>query len=364
MQGKKPQRKKAEKPSAARTILIERIGMKGHVTLAEYMEIAVAHYYAARDPFGEEGDFITAPEVSQMFGELLGAWTVDAWMQAGRPQKAHIIELGPGRGTLAADVMRTVSTWPDSMAALDLHLVEASPLMRRMQAEELKAYAPTWHETLATVPEGPCFILANEFFDALPVHQYEKKGGKWFERCVGYDADDDRFFITLAETDAENLPEAPEGGIYETSPASLAVLNDICRRLGAQGGAALIVDYGHAAPGFGDTVQAVKDHLYAPVLENPGRHDITAHVDFSAFKKSAARFVSVHGPAEQGAFLSALGINLRAAALRETATGEQRAAIDAALDRLLSPRQMGKLFKVLGLTPIGSTIQPAGFDKE
>ena len=363
MPEQKQQQSKAQEPqSAAHTILVERIGMKGSVSVAEFMEIAVAHYYAAQDPFGDDGDFTTAPEISQMFGEMLGAWLVDAWMQAGKPEKAHLVELGPGRGTLASDVLRTVSNWPECLASMDLHLVETSPLLRARQADELGEYNPTWHDDISTLPEGPAFILANEFFDALPIQQFEMKGGKWHERHVGYDEENETFFFTLKPTDEPEMPEAKDGGIFEKSPASIAVAGEICKILAEQGGAALFVDYGHAMSGIGDTLQAVKDHKFAEVLENPGRNDITAHVDFAALKRAAAKKLRVHGPVEQGAFLLRLGISTRADALRQKATEEQRKNIDAALFRLTAATEMGKLFKVLALTPTGSAIAPAGFD--
>ncbi len=343
--------------------LVARIKEAGPVSVAEFMQIAASHYYAARDAFGVEGDFITAPEISQMFGEMIGAWLVDSWMQLGKPAAVKLIELGPGRGTLAADVMRTISAWPDCKAAFSLHLVEASPLLRQKQAELLIRHAPTWYETLVEVPEGLCFIIANEFLDALPIEQFIKTSQGWRERGVGFE--DGKFVFTLlgsANVPAEFL-DAPESSIFETSTASLAVMAEISNRLAQNGGAALLIDYGHKKRGIGDTLQSLHKHQFSPALAHPGRDDITAHVDFAACADVAAPLVNVHGPVKQGEFLSRLGIVPRAEALGEKADDDQRRLIEAALRRLVSPSAMGRLFKVLGLTAKGSSIKPAGFSK-
>jgi len=349
-------------PGAPRLELVSRIAKEGPVSVADFMGVAAAHYYAGRDPFGVEGDFTTAPEISQMFGEMVGAWIIDAWMQSGKPEKAQLVELGPGRGTLAADVMRTISAWPDCKTAFSLHLVETSPLLRQKQAAALKKYNPVWCDRLEDVPAGMCFIVANEFFDALPIRQFEKKGSNWQERCVGYDAEKDKFFFTTRPCDAKDLPPAFEGSVYETSPASIKVLDEIARRI-ENGGAALIVDYGYARPGYGDTLQTVRRHKFSNVLENPGGDDITAHVDFNALRNYAQSRLSVQGPVEQGDFLTSLGILQRAEALRAKANDRQRKDIDTALHRLVSPSEMGRLFKVLGLTKRGG-IHLAGFGED
>ena len=351
-------------PNAARTALIARIGQEGQISVAEYMAVAAAHYYAGRDPFGVKGDFTTAPEISQMYGEMLGAWLIDAWMQLGKPEAAQLIELGPGRGTLAADIMRTISTWPDCKAALSLHLVETSPLLRQQQSDVLKDFNPTWHEKVEDVPDGIGFIIANEFFDALPIRQFEKIKGKWHERFVGYEAEKDKFFFIAEPCNGADLPDAPDGSVFETSPASFAVLEEMSRRIEKHGGAALIVDYGHIHAGFGDTLQTLRRHKFSPVLDSPGGDDITAHVDFNAFRIAAESRLQIHGPVEQGAFLTGLGIMQRAEAMRAKANDKQRKDIDLALHRLVVPTEMGQLFKVLGLTQKGSTIRPAGFGED
>lgn len=350
-------------PSGARAILADRIRKGGPVSVAEYMEVAAQHYYAGRDPFGVKGDFTTAPEISQMFGEMLGAWIIDAWMQMGKPERAMIVELGPGRGTLAADIMRTIAAWPDCAAAMSLHLVENSPLLRQSQAAALKQFNPTWYEKIDEVPEGLAFFVTNEFFDALPIRQFEKKAGRWQERCVGYDVDQDRFFFTLRPCDCSDLPPAWEGSVCERSPAAINVMEQIAARIDAQGGAALIIDYGYVKPGFGDTLQTVRRHKFSDVLENPGGDDITAHVDFPALKSAAEKRLRVLGPVEQGSFLTALGIMQRAESLRAKANDEQRREIDIALHRLVAPGEMGQLFKVMGLLKKDSSIHPAGFDE-
>ena len=358
----KMQNQPRPEPTAAFLELIRSIADNGCVTVAEFMEVAAGHYYAARDPFGADGDFTTAPEISQMFGEMIGAWVVDGWMQLGKPEFARLIELGPGRGTLAADVMRTISAWPDCKAAFQLHLVENSPLLRRHQAEVLKGYDPVWHEKLEEVPPGVSFILANEFFDALPIHQYIMVNGEWHERCIGFDRMKDSFFFMTQPYEGPQLPPAPEAAIIEKSPASLAAMDQIVTLLDESGGAALLIDYGYDQLGFGDTLQTLRRHAFTDVLENPGGDDITAHVDFVSLKERAARRLDVHGPAEQGVFLLNLGIAQRAEALQGKASEKQLEDIQKAFHRLTSPDEMGSLFKVLGLTRKGDTIKPAGFD--
>ncbi len=347
--------------------LVDRIRQHGSITVAEYMAAVSQAYYAFKNPFGAEGDFVTAPEVSQMFGEMVAAWLVDCWMQMGRPDDIRLVELGPGRGTLAADIMRTIAAWPDFKSAVTLHLVETSPRLREIQADTLKHYAAGWHDSFSSVPEGPCLIVANEFFDALPIHQFVKQDGAWAERCVGYDPEKQSFYFTTAYPHpnplalGEGRGEDIAGAIFETSPLSLTILREISHRIARQGGAALIIDYGHDRPGFGDTLQALSKHQYADPLQNPGERDITAHVDFSAFKAAAGQTVAVTGPVTQGQFLIALGIEARAQSLCATAPDPQRQQITRDLCRLVAPQEMGRLFKIMALTPKDATIVPAGF---
>jgi NADH dehydrogenase [ubiquinone] 1 alpha subcomplex assembly factor 7 len=353
------------------SLIAERIRKGGPITIAEYMELALGAYYGSKNPFGAKGDFITAPEISQMFGEMVGAWLVDLWMQMGRPEKVRLVELGPGRGTLAADIMRIIANWPDFKSAVSLHLVENSAALRAVQEKPLKQYNPEWHDSFSEVPEGICFVIANEFFDALPIHQFEKTEDGWQERRIAHDKKKDAFAYTVSPLDfdlAGMMPEAflqaPVSSVFEISPVSLGVLEEISERVAKQGGAALIIDYGHAEPGLGDTLQAVAKHKYASPLENPGERDITAHVDFGTFKTVAERIVTVSGPVTQGKFLIELGIEARAHRLCEKADKKQRQRIITDLCRLVAPQQMGRLFKVMALTPKEAIINPTGFDEE
>jgi NADH dehydrogenase [ubiquinone] 1 alpha subcomplex assembly factor 7 len=318
--------------------LRRRIEEEGPISVADYMAAANAHYYATRAAIGAEGDFITAPEISQMFGELIGVWLADLWFRAGRPAQAHYVELGPGRGTLAEDALRAMRG-----AGLEppIELVETSPRLREVQAERLPS--PRWHDDIASLPEGgPLLIVANEFFDALPVRQIDQSGA---ELTIAWQ--DDRF--------------VRNGSVHrEDSPASLKVLEGLARRLLLQGGAALIIDYGHSRPGTGDTLQAVSAHAYADPWEAPGSRDLTAHVDFHALAEAGREAgVRVFGPVTQGDWLEAMGIQLRAASLAKAAP-ERTEEIAAARDRLIGAGRMGRLFKVLALVA-PRWPEPAGF---
>jgi NADH dehydrogenase [ubiquinone] 1 alpha subcomplex assembly factor 7 len=249
-----------------------------------------------------------------------------------------------------------------------LHLVETSPRLREIQTVTLKGYSAGWYESFSEVPEGICFVVANEFFDALPIHQLKKTDTGWQERTVGYDVENDAFFFTTAPLDfsiAGTMPQefmkSPTGSIFEISPASLTVVEQISDRIARHGGAALIADYGHTQPGLGETLQAVSKHKYADVLEEPGLRDITAHVDFGTLGTVAGKNVAIAGPVTQGQFLIALGIEARAQKLAENATAKQQEDIMTALCRLIAPREMGRLFKVMALMPKDGMLKPAGF---
>ena len=317
--------------------LRNRIVREGSISVSDYMAEANAHYYATRDPLGAEGDFTTAPEISQMFGELVGVWLADLWSRARASAGAYYVEIGPGRGTLAQDALRAMS---GAGLAPRVELVETSPVLRRAQAQRVSA---CWHDDLSTLPaEGPLLVVANEFFDALPVHQYGADGR---ELRVGLH--EGRFF-----RDGE--------AARETSPASLAIVADLARRIAAQGGAALVVDYGPLRGTPADTLQAMSRHAFADPFEAPGERDLTAHVDFDALGGAArGEGVRVVGPVEQGAWLKAMGIDLRAAALARGAP-ERTADIMADRDRLTAADQMGRLFKVMALVA-RDWPQPAGF---
>jgi SAM-dependent MidA family methyltransferase len=344
------------------------IETEGPIPVADYMRLCLAHprhgYYMTRDPLGARGDFTTAPEVSQMFGELIGAWAATVWRQMGSPPRVHLVELGPGRGTLMADALRAAQALPEFHAALSVHLVEISPVLRALQEQTLaSANAPTaWHHGIEEIADGPTIAIANEFVDALPINQFVKDRDGWHVRMVGI-ADDKLSFVAapdpmlghVADTDA-----TPVGTILERRydrPVSL-----LARRIARHGGAALIIDYGHAESAFGNTLQAVRGHTFTDPLENPGEADLTAQVDFAATATWAQRQgAAARGPVTQGDFLRRLGIEQRAARLKSNATPQQAADIDAALARLTAPDQMGELFKVLAIAD--PKLGPlAGFD--
>jgi NADH dehydrogenase [ubiquinone] 1 alpha subcomplex assembly factor 7 len=330
------------------------IAESGPIPVERYMAEANAHYYATRDPFGTAGDFVTAPEISQMFGELVGAWLADLWDRADRPVRAHYVELGPGRGTLAADALKAMRT---AGLAPDVHFVETSPVLRAAQAERVPGAA--WHEDLATLPEdGPILAVANEFFDALPVRQWIATGAGWRERLVAWR---EGGFVPVAGPAELADPRAtPPGMIVETSIAVTGWARGLADRLARQGGAALILDYGHDRTGAGDTLQAVRRHGYADPWREPGEADLTAFVDFQALGEAAAAGgARVHGPVGQGEWLVGLGIDARAEALSRAAP-DQKEAVRIARERLVSPEAMGRLFRVLALTA-PAWPEPEGF---
>ena len=329
------------------------IEVDGPISVARYMELCLAHpihgYYATRDPFGAAGDFITAPEVSQMFGELVGAWTATVWQLMGSPERAHLVELGPGRGTLMADALRAAKAMPGFLETLALHLIETSPVLRAQQESRLAdARTPiTWHSRIEEVPDGPTIAIANEFVDALPVDQFVKDRG-WHLRVVTVADQQLAFMVAPDPVPGTDSIDAPTGTIAERRQDGAVAL--LARRVARHGGAALVIDYGHIASGFGDTLQAVRRHEFADPLTDPGTADLTTQVDFAALARTAQREgAAVHGPITQGEFLRHLGIEQRAARLKQTATPQQAADIDAALARLTAPDQMGELFKVLAI---------------
>jgi SAM-dependent MidA family methyltransferase len=335
------------------------IDTSGPISVAQYMAEANAHYYAGRDPFGVAGDFTTAPEVSQMFGELAGLCLADLWARAGSPAEIAYVELGPGRGTLAADALRAMRS-----AGLrpPVHFVETSPTLRAAQAERVAD--AHWHHDAATLPAGiPLLIVANEFFDALPVRQLVATGHCWRERLVAHERG--RFRPVAGPQVADSLipaslRAAPPGTVLETSPAATATVRQLADLIATAGGAALIVDYGHAGTATGSTLQAVAGHAYADPWTVPGERDLTAHVDFQALGEAAStRGVRVLGPVPQGEWLKALGIDRRAAALTQGAP-HRAEEVAAARDRLVAADQMGTLFKAMALVAPGWP-HPAGF---
>lgn len=337
-------------------ILLEQIATSGPITFADYMAQCLMHpehgYYQQEQVFGQDGDFVTAPEISQMFGEMVGLWLADRWIKMGKPSPVHLIEFGPGRGTLMADILRAISPVEGFTDAAKIHFIETSKQLRALQKE--KVPNAKWHETAASLPEGPSLIVANEFFDALPIHQFEKHKGEWLERRIN--AEGENFTLVLTPPSPklalipDELKESPEGSILEVCPAALSVTGDIAERISSQGGAALLIDYGYRKSAAGDTFQALKGHTFADPLAEPGKADITAHVAFDQLKKAAEEKGSkTIGPAAQGMFLMALGMGARAQQLSNAMDpiGQQR--ILSELKRLTASDEMGTLFKVLAL---------------
>jgi SAM-dependent MidA family methyltransferase len=347
-------------------IIADQIRATGPLTVADYMTLALAHpehgYYRRQDPLGAAGDFTTAPEISQMFGELIGLWCVTVWRMMGAPEAIRLVELGPGRGTLMADLLRAASADPGFMRAASVHLVETSPVLRGRQGEALADRLVTWHDRVEELPDGPLLVVANEFFDALPIHQYLRLDGAWRERMVDADADGILRFALGEEAQPDLLAAAaaaPDGAIAETCPVGREIAGWLGRRLANQGGAALIIDYGPARSAVGDSLQAVRDHAYHPVLSQPGDADLTAHVDFQALAEAAAP-ARGFGPVCQGDWLQQLGIGLRAAQLVKS-NPQRLADVQQAFHRLIHPDEMGTLFKVLALAHPALTALP-GFE--
>ena len=343
------------------------IAAQGPISIAEFMTMALhdrqGGYYANRDPLG--ADFVTAPEVSQMFGELVGLWLAQAWHDQDKPTNPYLVELGPGRGTLLRDALRALKLMPEFRRALTVVLVEASPVLRKVQEETLRdcGVSLNWCENFAAESmRSPLFLIANEFFDALPIRQFVKSKRGWCERMVTLDAGGElAFALSPTALPAALIPAnrdgAPEGGVYEQSAAGEAISEQIAHVIARVGGAALIIDYGYGEPGFGETLQAVGGHAFAEVLAEPGENDLSGHVDFAALAAAARRGgASAFGPVEQGQFLTSLGIVERAEALSRN----HLEVMTAQLDRLVSPDQMGTLFKALALMPEDART-PAGF---
>ncbi|MCO8144223.1 SAM-dependent methyltransferase [Rhodovulum tesquicola] len=354
--------------TALAELLARRIASAGPISVAEFMAECLMHpehgYYATRDPFGAAGDFTTAPEISQMFGELLGLWLAQAWLDRGSPAPFTLAELGPGRGTLMADALRAARGVPGFLAAARVHLVEASPVLRARQREVLAGHAVTWAESVDALPEAPLFLVANEFFDALPIRQFRRDAEGWCERQVGLVGGALGFGLTVpmpVAALAHRLADTRPGDIVETCAPGEAIVAAVADRIAAHGGAALIVDYG-GWRSLDDTLQAVRAHRPEPVLAHPGDADLTAHVDFEALSRAAlAAGVAVAPPTAQGVLLDRLGIAARAGILARKLTGVARDAHIVAYRRLTHPQEMGTLFQAIALTGRGSPAPP-GFD--
>ncbi|PCI47623.1 MAG: methyltransferase [Alphaproteobacteria bacterium] len=352
------------------TYLIKLIKTQGPITIANFMAEALSNpqhgYYMKKDPFGKEGDFTTAPEISQMFGEMIGLWQGVNWLNMGSPGKIHLIELGPGRGTLMQDALRAMKVIPGLLDAIELHLVEISPALRKIQAEKLKEYKrPTWHNKIGDVLEPskgePVLIIANEFFDALPVRQFQKTATGWHERLVCLDHQNN---LTLQLAPAPSpeqiiptaLHRADEGSIAEVCTVGENICSEIAEYIRHYGGAALIMDYGYDAHSTGDTLQAVKNHKYVDILSEPGDVDLTTHVNFHRLKQIAlSHETRLYGPTDQGKFLKSLGMEARSQTLLAKASEKQKQEILTAFHRLTDASEMGSLFRVMALSDRGLT---------
>ncbi|ANT53140.1 class I SAM-dependent methyltransferase [Mesorhizobium amorphae] len=343
--------------------IVDLIGALGPIPVNEYMALCLFDpqdgYYTTREPFGAGGDFVTAPEISQMFGELVAVWLYQAWQAIGRPMPVTVAEIGPGRGTLMKDMLRAFSRLDAALVAdASFAMIETSPRLTGVQKRTLSGQSVTlgWHETIDTMPKAPLLIVGNELFDAVPIRQFIRAGAGWRERMVGLDeADALRFFAGAGSIDPSLLPgdaaDAPEGSVVEVAPARSALMASIAERIAGQGGAGLFIDYGHLRPGVGDTLQALRKHDHDNVLANPGEADLTAHVDFAAL----AATVRAHGldaqVTTQGDFLLGMGLVERAGQLGAKADEQARQAISDAVERLAGPDAMGGLFKVLKIQP-------------
>lgn len=346
--------------------LVRRIRADGPMTVADYMAECLLHpkygYYSTRDPFGEAGDFITAPDISQMFGELLGLCLAQAWHDQGAPASFTLAELGPGRGTLMADALRATRDVPGFHVAAQVVLVEASPVLRRIQAQALQHHpGVAWADSVDALPDAPLFVLANEFFDALPVRQYERGPLGWHEALVGVDAAG----LVLGRSGPLPVPDArfdadSPGTVIEICPQMTAIAGSLGQRLTSHGGAALVIDYG-GWRSKGDTLQALRRHRPEHVLDHPGDADLTAHVDFESL--ALAMGTPRSGLTDQGRLLQRLGIEHRAARLATGLQGERLKNHRAALHRLTHPAEMGSLFKAIAFHTPGSP-PPPGFDPD
>jgi NADH dehydrogenase [ubiquinone] 1 alpha subcomplex assembly factor 7 len=335
--------------TALEKIILGMIEQDGPMPLDRFMSLALGHpehgYYVTRDPFGTSGDFTTAPEISQVFGELIGVWIVQVWEQLGKPRHFALVELGPGRGTLMADILRVLQKIPACAKAAEVHLVETSPVLRAAQQDRVPQ--ATWHGGVASLPPLPTILIANEFFDALPIRQFERKQGHVFERVVG--VNDDGLSIGLVPS-GYRIPIAGDG-VFEDASVRETIATHLGNHLAAMSGAALIIDYGHLRTALGDTLQAMKAHRFCAVTENVGEADITSHVDFESlgrvFHKGGAKIAGLMTQAE---FLAAMGLEARTQVLASKVEGARRTELVAASERLANATQMGELFKVMAVT--------------
>lgn len=359
----------ADTPPDLSDLIDMQIKANGPMSVANYMGLALTHpregYYKGADPLGAKGDFITAPEISQMFGELIGFFFVTIWQQMNEPKSFTLLELGPGRGTLMQDALRVTQKATGFANALHLQLYETHPGLKAEQNKRLEQYAPYWADEVDAVSEDPLFVIANEFFDALPIRQFVKgEAGAWHERLIGLRDGKRAFGLSPNPIAEEAMPEAVRGAkpgeVFEINLAATDVMARLGEKIARQGGAILAVDYGYERTQTGETLQAVRAHAYADPLAEPGKADLSAHVDFGALGETAKQAgLTVHRVTNQGDFLARLGIAERATQLAR-ANPDQIDAIGAALSRLVAKDQMGELFKVFCATSAGLT--PPGID--
>lgn len=346
-----------------RDIIAAQIAAQGPMRLDDYISTCLLHpahgYYTTRTPFGAQGDFITAPEISQMFGELVGLSLAQAWLDQGATATFTLAELGPGRGTLMADALRAASRVNGFVEAAQITLLEASPALRQVQRETISAYTPTWIDTIDALPEQPTYLIANEFFDALPIRQFVRDGTRWRERQVGVQDGALAFGLGPAQPQpalAHRLEDIKDGDLIEDCAAAAPILSTIAGRIATHGGAALVFDYGDWRS-VGDTLQAVRDHAPTDPLDAPGLADLTAHVDFEALLNATVPCTPSR-ITPQGVFLERLGITQRATLLAKTLTGPALENHIAAHRRLTHPEEMGNLFKTFGIVPKGAAMIP------
>jgi NADH dehydrogenase [ubiquinone] 1 alpha subcomplex assembly factor 7 len=355
--------------------IARRIRAEGPLSVAAYTAIALYDpelgYYATQQPVGARGDFITAPEISQIFGELVGLWCALMWEEIGRPDPVLLAELGPGSGALAIDLLRSAAVSPQFRRALHPYLVEVSPRLRSAQQHRLGTDDIVWLTRIEDLPDGPLLLVANEFLDALPIRQLVRGRRHWRERSVALNPENRLAFADGPENPLLSLliPEvlrisSPPGAIFEISPSALAIAGTLGAKLRRRRGAALFIDYGRSESATGASLRAVSDHRSTDPLSTPGRADLSADVDFAAFAEAAGGAgADLFGPVPQGAFLRRLGAVTRLQALSARASSQQREQLEAGLLRLLDPDQMGTLFKVMALTSPGLRVPP-GFDDE
>ncbi len=338
--------------------LKRQIQQQGPISVAEFMQLALMHpeygYYQKQQPFGKQGDFITAPEISQLFGEMVAVWVAAMWQQMGCPKDWQLVELGPGRGVLMQDILRATKHIEGFHACLSIVMVEQSSALQKVQKDRLIPIHNKieWHETIDRLLPKPTLIVANEFFDALPIYQYVKANGAVHERVIGLENDALCFTLGAKGVNTQAVIEIAahesDGKVIEASPASVHIVEQLAAHTTVHGGAALLIDYGYEMPACGDTLQAVKAHQYHPILEDVGEADITAHVNFTALAEAAKQGGSKEQKImTQEEFLKQMGIELRARLLQSKATQEQKKVIEESLTRLVSPEEMGTLFKVL-----------------